>query len=228
MLKIQQLQSQGYVLDINDLHVLNQLSVQELQYVHEFYEVLDAQILKLKQDQEVKLQKTQRLRDIAFSVVRDQIKGVYRRKKSGDGGAAEAYQENIKVEVYGSMATGLAIDSSDLDILVSDFIDQTSPRFKGLTRQELIGEMQMIHQALNDIFALRTNTLIESASVPVIKLQINLVKLYERELQKEATTEKSFGLGLQEIIDDEELRVLNIDITLNEPKKVIEEIPGPG
>lgn len=88
--------------------------------------------------------------------------------------------------------------------------------------------MQIIHQALNDIFALRTNTLIESASVPVIKLQINLVKLYERELQKEDTTAKSFGLKLQEIIDDEELRVLNIDITLNEPKKVIEEISSPG
>lgn len=30
------------------------------------------------------------------------------------------------------------------------------------------------------------------------------------------------------IEDDEELKVLNIDITLNEPKKVIEEIPGLG
>lgn len=87
--------------------------------------------------------------------------------------------------------------------------------------------MQIIHQALNDIFALKTNTLIESASVPVIKLQINLVKLYERELQKDSNTAKSFGLKLQEIIDDEELRVLNIDITLNEPKKVIAEISGP-
>jgi len=33
------------------------LSLNELNYVHEFYEVLDAQILKLKQDQEIKLQK---------------------------------------------------------------------------------------------------------------------------------------------------------------------------
>jgi hypothetical protein len=56
--------------------------------------------------------------------------------------------------------------------------------------------MQIIHQALNDIFALKTNTLIESASVPVIKLQINLVKLYERELQKDSNTAKSFGLKL--------------------------------
>ena len=30
---------------------------------------------------------------------------------------------DVKVEIYGSMATGLAIDSSDLDILVHDFIN---------------------------------------------------------------------------------------------------------
>ena len=39
------------------------------------------------------------------------------------------------------MATGLAIDSSDLDILVHDFIDQNSPRFHYLSRNELIEEM---------------------------------------------------------------------------------------
>lgn len=99
--------------------------------------MLDAQILKLKQDQEIKPQKTQRLRDIAFNVVKDQIKSVYKNR----GKDNKVDHESIKVEVYGSMATGLAIDSSDLDILVSDFIDQNSPRFKGLSRQELIEEM---------------------------------------------------------------------------------------
>ena len=38
------------------------LSLQELECVHEFYEVLDAQILHLKSDQESKLLKTQKLR----------------------------------------------------------------------------------------------------------------------------------------------------------------------
>jgi len=40
--------------------------------------------------------------------------------------------------MYGSMATGLAIDSSDLDILVHDFIHKTSPRFHFMSRNELI------------------------------------------------------------------------------------------
>ena len=35
----------------------------------------------------------------------------------------------VKIEIYGSMATGLAIDSSDLDILVHGFIDMNSPRY---------------------------------------------------------------------------------------------------
>jgi DNA polymerase sigma len=134
---------------MNDFQMLSSLSLQELNYVPEFYEVLDAQILKLKQDQENKLSKTRRLRDVAFDLIKEKIKKVYKMKDQGQ------YQHSVKVEVYGSMATGLAIDSSDLDILISDFIDQSSPRFNGLTRQELIVEMQMIHQELNDIYALK-------------------------------------------------------------------------
>jgi DNA polymerase sigma len=61
-------------------------------------------------------------------LIKDKIKKVYRNKNK------DPYLDTVKVEVYGSMATGLAIDSSDLDILVSDFIDQSSPRFNGLTR----------------------------------------------------------------------------------------------
>jgi hypothetical protein len=60
--------------------------------------------------------------------------------------------------------------------------------------------------------------------VPVIKLQIDLVKICQRGIKDE-----NQGLKLKKMIEeDEELQVLNIDITLNEPKKVIEEISGIG
>ena len=65
---------------MNDIQMLNQLSINELNYVHEFYEVLDAQILKLKQDQENKLSRTKRLRDVAFDLIKEKIKKVYRVK----------------------------------------------------------------------------------------------------------------------------------------------------
>jgi predicted nucleotidyltransferase len=134
----------------------------ELGFVHEFYEVLDAQILKLKQDQEVKLRKAKQLRDIAFDLIKSKILSVYNSKPD--------VKEQVKVEVYGSMATGLAIDSSDLDILVHDFVDQNSPRFHQMSRQQLIEEMQVLHHELQDVNGLKNITLIDSASVPVIKL----------------------------------------------------------
>lgn len=117
-------------------------------------------------------------------------------------------KDQVKVEIYGSMATGLAIDSSDLDILVHDFVDQSSPRFHQMSRQELIEEMQVLHLNLNKVNGLKTNNLIESATVPVIKLQMNLVKICEINKIK-------FDAELL----DEETKILNIDITLDEPKK---------
>jgi len=64
--KLMQLEGSGYVHNKNELNLLSQLSLSELNYVHQFYEVLDSEILKLKEDQEIKLHKTQRLRDLAF------------------------------------------------------------------------------------------------------------------------------------------------------------------
>jgi len=74
-------------------------------------------------------------------MIRDKIKEMYTEKyRLRDSRSCE-----VKVEIYGSMATGLAIDSSDLDILVHDFINQDSPRFQHLSRMELIEEMQELH-----------------------------------------------------------------------------------
>jgi len=61
------------------------------------------------------------LRDIAFELIKKEILKVYEGKPD--------VKDQVKVEIYGSMATGLAIDSSDLDILVHDFVNSNSPRF---------------------------------------------------------------------------------------------------
>lgn len=54
--RLHQLRCQGYILNNDEYAMLMQnLTPNELQHVHEFYEVLDAQILKLQQDQEIKL-----------------------------------------------------------------------------------------------------------------------------------------------------------------------------
>ena len=72
--------------------------------------------------------------------------------------------------MFGSMATGLAIDSSDLDILVMNFIHPSSPRYHQLSRQDMIEELQLLYQAVGAVQGLQASTLIDSASVPVIKL----------------------------------------------------------
>jgi DNA polymerase sigma len=169
--------NQGYVQSMQDQTALQSLSYKELCFVHDFYTVLEAQIEAVKNDQVYKLRKAQKLREIAFEMIKSKILNLYSEKQRKKNQPGEKLK--VKVEKYGSMATGLAIDSSDLDILVHDFIDQSSPRFRQLSREELIDEMKGLHAELSTLFAIQSNQLIESASVPVIKMQIDLVLICE-------------------------------------------------
>jgi hypothetical protein len=81
-----------------------------------------------------------------------------------------------------------------------------------MTREDLISEMSKLHTALDSLFGIVTNTLIDTASVPVIKLRIDLVKLCEHDKAK------NIGVDPKILMQDEETSELNIDITLDEPK----------
>ena len=98
----------------------------------------------------------EKLRDIAFNLIKTKILQTYNAKHQ----IKNLSSSPVKVEIYGSMATGLAIDSSDLDIIVHDFIDPNSPRYQSMTRDELVDELQMLHSALNDVFSMKKNNLI--------------------------------------------------------------------
>lgn len=67
------------------------------------------------------------------------------------------------------MQTGIAIDSSDMDILVSGNFGQT--------RQDLIDNMQILLDELLKFEAVASHNFIETASVPVIKIDYNLTIL---------------------------------------------------
>ena len=69
-----------------------------------------------------------------------------------------------------------------------------------MSRNELISEMQMLHEELNEVFALEKNILIQSASVPVIKLKLNLVKLCEREKK----LDPQYEIDPSDLTNDEE------------------------
>lgn len=78
-----------------------------------------------------------------------------------------------QVQIYGSMATGLAIDSSDMDILVQGVFNKpkihcNQPVY--VERYEIIEQMKRLFKQLNNLYGLDSIILIETASVPVIKL----------------------------------------------------------
>ena len=76
---LNQLRCKGYIINDEENQLLaNNLSYIELTHVHEFYEVLDSQILKLLQDQEIKFKKTLKLRQISFELIKESIIEVYK------------------------------------------------------------------------------------------------------------------------------------------------------
>lgn len=69
--------------------------------------------------------------------------------------------------MYGSMASGLAIDSSDVDLAV------TGLDFYG-SKESHINEMRELYHQLSYIKSKSSIKFIETATVPVIKLEIDL------------------------------------------------------
>lgn len=96
--------------------------------------------------------------------------------------------------MYGSMATGLAIDSSDMDLLVSGVfqLDQAQAAklmaYPGaplmVDRVSMVEQMKRLYRELTNAESqcalqdcLESVQIIETASVPVIKLVIDLQKI---------------------------------------------------
>lgn len=104
--------------------------------------------------------------------------------------------------MYGSMASGLAIEQSDVDLAVVGL------DFKGI-RELQIQHMQRLYEQL-DLFLKYKSSLrfIESATVPVIKLQVDLLKVSKMYFNKKG---ESYVNDI-----DEEMRYLGIDITFED------------
>ena len=75
---------------------------------------------------------------------------------------------SLSFDVYGSMATKLAIDTSDMDIAIY-----------GIQPEARAQALQVLHEKLKECTSVSQNTLIATASVPVIKLELNFGGLSE-------------------------------------------------
>ena len=98
---------------------------------------------------------------------------------------SEVPKENIEFRIYGSMVTKLAIDTSDMDISIDGVIDAKKLAESDNPRHMTVSTMERIHERLNALEWVEVNHLISTATIPIIKLVINLEKLdkQERKLQ---------------------------------------------
>ena len=98
-------------------------------------------------------------REEAISIVREAVFKTY---------PPQLYSHTrVNLAVYGSMASGLAIDSSDVDLAV------TGHSFNG-DQQKQLDTMQRLVNKLGLLHCKHRLQFIDTASVPVIKLEIDL------------------------------------------------------
>lgn len=122
---------------------------------HSFHQILGDQILQVQTKMDHLLHEAEEARQLCF----DLISKV----------ARDCFPEMcLSFEVYGSMATKLAIDTSDMDIAIY-----------GIPGDNRSSSLQQLHTKLQDCKSVFLNQLILTASVPVVKLEMNFERLAE-------------------------------------------------
>jgi DNA polymerase sigma len=111
----------------------------------------------------------------------------------------------VGIKLYGSMASNLAIQQSDVDLAVVGL------DFKG-NRDLLVLEMKKLSDQLELFLKSKIKlTFIPTATIPVIKLTIDLLKIHNQIIKKQG------GLSSQsQVVIDPRMRYLGIDITFED------------
>ena len=128
--------------------------------------------------------------------------------------------QRIVVKNFGSLVTGLALESSDMDMAVSG-LEITD-------RNTLIQDLHNLKQALSNWDLIQDLKSIDTASVPVIKAKISLwevrkllIKKSQEEKQASENTEETKGQETDkepefEDIEEDDEEFLPIDITFDD------------
>ena len=136
-----------------------------------FVELIGRQILKMQKMIEDRLEKMEPIRNKAYENLLELARLTY----------SEVPKENIEFRIYGSMVTKLAIDTSDMDISIDGVIDAKKLSECDNPRHMTVSTMERIHERLNALEWVEVNHLISTATIPIIKLVINLEKLDKQE-----------------------------------------------
>eukprot|EP00349_Pseudokeronopsis_sp_Brazil_P000219 CAMPEP_0202959292 /NCGR_PEP_ID=MMETSP1396-20130829/3514_1 /ASSEMBLY_ACC=CAM_ASM_000872 /TAXON_ID= /ORGANISM="Pseudokeronopsis sp., Strain Brazil" /LENGTH=245 /DNA_ID=CAMNT_0049677787 /DNA_START=3244 /DNA_END=3981 /DNA_ORIENTATION=- len=173
-----------------------------------FFELVESEMIRFEKENEKKLNSVRKEREQVISIIQEHIQKTYNAPSFPTAQAKKGYQKNfVSIKMYGSMASGLAIDSSDVDIAV------TGLSFKG-SHDSHIREMKALQESL----AILSNSFtmvkfIESATIPVIKLQIDLQKMRQKIIQQEVAR---FGKTNTPATIDQDMRLLGMDITFED------------
>ena len=128
----------------------------------------------------------------------------------------ESLQENFMIDLYGSFATDLSIESSDIDITIKFENEKTETQIKE--------NIEKLCVSFNNLKLFETVTPITSASVPVIKILINPLKVLEEDSEEMNIYNKLKNIDIftNYKFDVDELLKVKVDLTfiqLNQSSK---------
>ena len=115
-------------------------------------------------------------------------------------------RNNFSIDLYGSFTTGLMIEASDIDIRI---------KINDCKKKDFEKYFFILHNKLKDENKFENIIPISTASVPVIKLLINIEKFIigKKDLEKDFIKFKQLTLFKNYIFDKKELLQIKIDIT---------------
>lgn len=161
--------------------------------------MVQQQTVKFVKDIEKLLDSVHKEREQVKSIIEEIIKKTYNQTDSYYSN--NQYSHNyVGIKIYGSMASGLAIDSSDIDLAVIGL------NFRG-DRDKHVIEMGLLKEKLEHLKSVDSIKFIESATIPVIKLVIDLQKI--RDKLKRFVSESQPPI-------DKSMQYLGIDITFED------------
>lgn len=155
---------------------------------------MEQHIIDFEERIEKLLESVRKEREEAINIIRKLVKSTF----------DPMSQQVVNTKMYGSMASDLAIDSSDVDLAVIGL------SFKG-DKNKQISLMKKLYEKLRLVKCKQEVELVETASVPVIKLKMDLEMISE---QLEKLTE--YSQQSRRVKIDPVLRYLGIDITFED------------
>lgn len=136
----------------------------ETKVIEHFFELFESQMRTYQKQIEKRLESVRKERENAIQIIRNIVNSMYKDERN-----------SVAVRLYGSMASNLSIETSDVDLAVVGLDFQGS-------KERQIDEMKRLVEQISLIMKNSTKAkLIDTATVPVIKLEIDLVEIAKKQ-----------------------------------------------